>query len=175
MLNEILSKEKQTVWNSANHSFERKFTLDKESLSVQVTHKDCKLLEVNLGGTTKTFEIVRSTLDELNFHQFIFNRFGDQQVFCNGVESYITIHEKVARFDGAATMSEGSLQSPMPGKIFKIVKEKGSSVKAGETVMIVEAMKMEHAIKATKDGNLSEIFFKEGDQVQGGVALCEIN
>ena len=62
----------------------------------------------------------------------------------------------------------------MPGKIFKLFKQEKESVAAGETVMIVEAMKMEHAIRATKDGILKKIFFKEGDQVQGGATLCEI-
>ena len=69
----------------------------------------------------------------------------------------------------------GSLQSPMPGKIFKILKDKGQKVIAGETVLILEAMKMEHAIKAPKDGVVTDIFFKEGEQVQGGVSLCDID
>ncbi len=73
-----------------------------------------------------------------------------------------------------AAMKEGALQSPMPGKIFKIVQEQGSSVAKGDAVLILEAMKMEHTIKANKDGVIKDIFFKEGDQVQGGVLLCEI-
>jgi biotin carboxyl carrier protein len=63
----------------------------------------------------------------------------------------------------------------MPGKIFKIIKNSGDVVIKGETVLIVEAMKMEHSIKATRDGIISQIFYSEGDQVQGGVALCEID
>ena len=62
----------------------------------------------------------------------------------------------------------------MPGKIFKILKEIGEDVAIGDTILILEAMKMEHAIKATKDGVVKEIFFKEGEQVTGGAELCSI-
>jgi biotin carboxyl carrier protein len=62
----------------------------------------------------------------------------------------------------------------MPGKIFKVLLGPKDDVKKGDPVLIVEAMKMEHTIRATKDGIIKEIFFNEGDQVQGGVLLCEI-
>jgi biotin carboxyl carrier protein len=69
----------------------------------------------------------------------------------------------------------GGLTAPMPGKIFKIVKPEGTKVSQGETILIMEAMKMEHAIKADKDGIVKKIYFKESEQVQAGVALAEIS
>ncbi|MBO0400784.1 3-methylcrotonyl-CoA carboxylase, partial [Aeromonas veronii] len=65
----------------------------------------------------------------------------------------------------------GGLTSPMPGKIFKIVKEVGSEVKKGETILILEAMKMEHSIRSDKDGKVKKISYQVGELVQGGVTL----
>jgi 3-methylcrotonyl-CoA carboxylase alpha subunit len=65
----------------------------------------------------------------------------------------------------------GAMTSPMPGKIFKILKEVGEAVKQGETILIMEAMKMEHPVKATRDGKIKEITYKVGEQVAGGVEL----
>ena len=64
--------------------------------------------------------------------------------------------------------------SPMPGRIFKIFKKVGNQVKAQETILIMEAMKMEHAIKATQDGIIEEIPFNEGELVDGGVELVRL-
>jgi biotin carboxyl carrier protein len=62
----------------------------------------------------------------------------------------------------------------MPGKIFKVLLKEGDSVKIGDIILIMEAMKMEHAIKANKDGVVSKILFGEGEQVSGNSALCEL-
>ena len=49
------------------------------------------------------------------------------------------------------------------------------SVKAGETLLILEAMKMEHAVKAVSDGKISEMYVKTGDQVESGANLLKID
>ena len=69
---------------------------------------------------------------------------------------------------------EGSLTAPMPGKILNINVKKGSNVKAGETLLILEAMKMEHTIKSTSDGQVIELYVKTGDQVESGSDLMKI-
>ncbi|HEY7746425.1 MAG TPA: pyruvate carboxylase, partial [Desulfuromonadales bacterium] len=61
--------------------------------------------------------------------------------------------------------------APMPGKVFKILVKAGDSVKAGDTLLSTEAMKMETNIKAKEDGVIAEVLFKEGAQVQQGDLL----
>ncbi|TRO81155.1 biotin/lipoyl-binding protein [Desulfuromonas acetexigens] len=61
--------------------------------------------------------------------------------------------------------------APMPGKIFKLLVNVGDEVKAGETLLSTEAMKMETNVKAKEDGVVKEVLFKEGDQVQQGDLL----
>jgi len=78
----------------------------------------------------------------------------------------------VSKSKGAA--AAGAMVSPMPGKVLKVFKKAGDNVKAGETVLVMEAMKMEHAIKASQDGTISKISHAEGEQVAGGVLLVEM-
>ena len=69
---------------------------------------------------------------------------------------------------------EGSLQAPMPGKIIKVLVQEKQSVKKGEVLLIMEAMKMEHKITAPKEGQLNKIFYKEGDRVSQGEDLISM-
>ena len=66
---------------------------------------------------------------------------------------------------------EVSLVAPMPGKVIDLKVKKGSKVKSGDTLVILEAMKMEQSIKASKDGVIDEIFISKGDQVENGAVL----
>ena len=70
---------------------------------------------------------------------------------------------------------EGSLTAPMPGKILNINVKKGSKVSTGDTLIILEAMKMEHAIKASSDGVVSNLYVSAGDQVESGASLMKID
>ena len=70
---------------------------------------------------------------------------------------------------------EGSLTAPMPGKILNINVKKGSKVSMGDTLIILEAMKMEHAIKASSDGVVSNLYVSAGDQVESGASLMKID
>ncbi len=100
------------------------------------------------------------------------NCFDQQTLICgNGLDAMVS--EKSASLTKNAALA-GGLNSPMPGKIFKVMAAEGDKVTKGQTILILEAMKMEHAIKADKDGVLKKVFFKVGEQVQGGVALAEI-
>ncbi|SHL89658.1 acetyl/propionyl/methylcrotonyl-CoA carboxylase subunit alpha [Vreelandella subglaciescola] len=69
---------------------------------------------------------------------------------------------------------EGGLSAPMNGSIVTVQAKVGNTVTAGQTLVIMEAMKMEHAIKAPADGVVSEIFFSEGEQVSDGAELIAI-
>jgi biotin carboxyl carrier protein len=64
--------------------------------------------------------------------------------------------------------------SPMPGKVVKILVEVGDEVKAGDTVIIVSAMKMESEYKVQKDRVVKEILVKEGDTIDGNQTLVVV-
>ncbi len=74
----------------------------------------------------------------------------------------------------ATSHTEGGLTAPMPGKVVKIFSQVGDSVKKGEVLLILEAMKMEHKIIASQDGVIQKILFQEGDRISQGVDLIEM-
>ncbi|OUR97842.1 hypothetical protein A9Q84_06490 [Halobacteriovorax marinus] len=73
------------------------------------------------------------------------------------------------------TDTGGHMLSPMPGKILQVLVKVGDVVKKGDSLIVMEAMKMEHTIKASEDGVISEVHFGEGQLVAGGVDLVDLN
>ncbi len=73
--------------------------------------------------------------------------------------------EKKKRGNAAQAESDGVLRSPMPGKILKINAAPDQAVKLGETVCVLEAMKMEYALKSPFDGKIKAVHKKAGDLV----------
>ena len=74
----------------------------------------------------------------------------------------------------SAEVSSGSVVAPMPGTVIKIVKNVGDEVKAGELVLILEAMKMENEISAPVSGKIAAINCTAGGTVNGGDVLFEV-
>jgi len=72
--------------------------------------------------------------------------------------------------DRAAATPE-SFNAPMNGTLISLLCEPGAAVKGGDTLLVMEAMKMEHAMVAPCDGAVSEFYFTEGDRVEGGATL----
>jgi propionyl-CoA carboxylase alpha chain len=68
----------------------------------------------------------------------------------------------------------GGLVAPMPGKVILLHVQVGQSVAAGETLLVLEAMKMEHPIRAPQDGVVVEIKVAAGDQVENGALLLVV-
>ena len=78
------------------------------------------------------------------------------------------------RHKGDSQEGKNSISTPMPGKVVKILVKVGDAVEAGQTVIIVSAMKMESEFKASKAGIVSEIPVTEGDTVDGNQVLVVI-
>ncbi|MBR0534380.1 MAG: acetyl-CoA carboxylase biotin carboxyl carrier protein subunit [Bacteroidales bacterium] len=74
----------------------------------------------------------------------------------------------------AAAAGETMVNSPLPGVVLSINKNVGDSVNKGDTVMILEAMKMENSIEATASGKIVKIIAQKGDSVLEGAPLFVI-
>ncbi|MBI5018147.1 MAG: pyruvate carboxylase subunit B [Deltaproteobacteria bacterium] len=74
-----------------------------------------------------------------------------------------------------AAVGKGSLLSPMPGMVVEYLVKPGDAVKAGDVVVILEAMKMENGLEAPVDGVVGETFFAKGDSVPKDAVLLTIN
>jgi biotin carboxyl carrier protein len=77
-------------------------------------------------------------------------------------------------FKTGSSGGEGKLNAPMPGKILKVLLNIGGTVKAGDPVIILEAMKMENELKSPVDGTLIAIHVDEGQSVEKNELLLEI-
>lgn len=69
----------------------------------------------------------------------------------------------------------GALITQMPGKVVKVYKKEGDTVTKGETVLILEAMKMENEIKSGADGIVKSVNVKEGQALEAGFLMVEID
>ena len=105
-------------------------------------------------------------------------------VTVNGVAYNVTVEENTngaapvaaapaAAPAPAAAAAAGSVpvNAPMPGTILDIKVKAGAAVKAGDVVMILEAMKMENEISAPQDGTIASIDVRKGDTVNSGDVL----
>jgi len=101
------------------------------------------------------------------------NLHNDQLVlFYHGDTFQCTLYRE--NYVSADMEPQGGLCAPMNGAIVAVQAKVGDAVTAGQTLVIMEAMKMEHAIKAPADGVVTEIFFSEGEQVSDGAELIAI-
>jgi acetyl/propionyl-CoA carboxylase alpha subunit len=98
---------------------------------------------------------------------------GDMRwVFVNG-----NVYELDVRPAGGrrrVTAGHTSLAAPMPATVIRVEVSPGTRVSRGDTLVILEAMKMELPIRADSDGTVTRVACKPGDLVQPGVALVEI-
>ena len=78
----------------------------------------------------------------------------------------------------AAVASQATLgnevQAPMHGRVVRLQVQAGDSVKAGQLLLVMEAMKMEHHLQAPRDGTVSEVTVREGTQVAKGKVLVRL-
>jgi propionyl-CoA carboxylase alpha chain len=71
-------------------------------------------------------------------------------------------------------LAEGALVAPMPGTVVRVDVEPGAAVAAGQVLVVLEAMKMEHAVRAAVDGTVSEVGVGAGQQVESGALLVVV-
>ncbi len=135
--------------------------------------------EYQARGTTASVEGLRVSDDQVEAlvegvrHQFRIRPHGD--------DYYVWSHfaqRKVARLPRyprrAGSSSQDAANSPMPGQVLRVLVAEGQSVKTGDPLIALEAMKMEQTIKATMDGVVKAILVKPGEMVAPGQMLVEI-
>lgn len=75
---------------------------------------------------------------------------------------------------GVGASGPQEIVAPMPGKIVRVLVKIGQAVKAGEGLIVIEAMKMENELRAARAGTVKEIAVQEGVAVEGGAKLCVV-
>ncbi len=81
--------------------------------------------------------------------------------------------ERASKGRSGSSGQSDRIKSPMPGKVTRLQKSVGERVEIGETVLIMEAMKMEYSLKAEVNGEVAEVSCRVGDQVALGQTLVK--
>jgi propionyl-CoA carboxylase alpha chain len=133
---------------------------------------DIRVLDVDPGGVTLEVGGIRSYTDVLIDQSSLP---GTREVHVDGPLGYVRLRE-VPRFtDPADAVASGSLLAPMPGTVVSVAVEPGQRVEAGETVLVLEAMKMQHTVSAPLAGVITEIDVRPGAQVAAGEVLAVVS
>jgi len=96
----------------------------------------------------------------------------DRWVWVDGQVARVDV-SRSAQSRGRARSSSHDLSSPMPATVVKILVEPGTRVARGDTLLMLEAMKMEMPIRAPRDGVVRAVRCRTGDLVQPGVNLLD--
>jgi len=153
----------------------RQIELNDELIDIDILEQNARFVLFNLDGTE--YAVNLGNVEDYKYN-LAYNSGNttvvavDAHFVVDGVEFAINAPRR-SRSKGK-TADHGQMTSPMPGKILKIFVKVGQEVIPGTPILVMEAMKMEHTIKASKIGTVEKIFFKEGDQVQGGVELVKL-
>jgi 3-methylcrotonyl-CoA carboxylase alpha subunit len=95
-------------------------------------------------------------------------------VFADGTQRRFTLIDPIGHA-GEADQDQDRLCAPMPGKVIAIHAAVGDRVRRGQPLLVLEAMKMEHAIVAPHDGTVEEVRYRIGDQVDEGATLVSLS
>jgi len=123
--------------------------------------------------------LVSSTLDQVVLaddgvdHSFVVSRYGDD-VYVDSARGPVHL-VALPRFpEPGSAVAQGSLVAPMPGNVIRLGAQVGDTVTAGQPLIWLEAMKMEHTITAPSDGVLTELNVDAGQQVEVGAVLARV-
>ena len=175
--NSSILKEVQSGWTNSR--------LPKQNIKLQSTSGEISIsykskrdgdFEINEGITAKIIEWKESGIDlEIDDLRFLSNvTRKDDDLVVHGPWGDI-LFTKIPRFKSIGqNLTSGGLIAPMPGKVIDLKVKLGSKIKKGQTLVILEAMKMEHSVNAIQDGVIDELFVKKNDQVENGALLMVI-
>jgi 3-methylcrotonyl-CoA carboxylase alpha subunit len=117
----------------------------------------------------KTIELDRAILDAAD----VLTRPHESVVWRQG-EKFTFALDDGSQFESSTATHGGGLTTPLPGVVVSVAVKEGDAVTAGQTLLVIEAMKMEHAIKAPRAGTVKSLKHKAGDRVREGSTLAEI-
>lgn len=162
------------VVSISNSKIEVKF-IDEQNLLVNNTEYRYDLLALSsdsyiLKLNDKVVELSLVQIDNGNFKIFIDDQLIETTVRTALQEKAFKLFESSGKFQKRHT----EVKAPMPGLILKVKKKEGDRVGMGDSIVILEAMKMENDLKAHAFGTIDKIFITEGSTVEKGTLLFSI-
>jgi len=151
----IAGGEVEVSWRQVDRDKYRVEVFD-SPIGAQVLSYATDAIRLSLEGIQRTFTIIPA----------------DDRFYVQSTLGSCVI-ERIPRYPRSVS-EEGAASSPMPGQVLKVLVEVGQRVVAGEALIILEAMKMEHTMRAAVEGVIEEILVERGAVVGPGQPLVKI-
>lgn len=141
-----------------------KLTILGNNYDVEILNVEQNIAEIDVNGTVYSVEVDKN-LKPTKTPVFVRPAVA---------QSYDSDKTTVKTSRPTAPKGAGFIKSPLPGVILNVIAREGDSVKAGDKLLILEAMKMENNIESDKEGVIKKIHVRSGDSVLEGDILVEI-
>jgi biotin carboxyl carrier protein len=164
MIYEVIIAEKVYRVELVRTEQEWKCKLDGRELPLDVVSAQDGMLSLLLQG--KSYEVKQETVGAES------NVVVGQERFSVSVRDPRSYRSR--RRSGASEQGVMKIKAPMPGKVVRILAPAGAQVEIGQSVVVIEAMKMQNELKAPKTGVVKKISVAEGAAVEAGQALAEV-
>ncbi len=176
--NATILREIPTGWRNSRLPGQ-KITFNYLDQDIEITYRSNRdgSFTVNNGTTAKIIEWTPSGIDiEVNNSRFFSKITRDSDsIVVHGPWGDV-LFKILPRFTlPGSEQQAGGLVAPMPGKVIDLKVKVGSKVKKGDTLVILEAMKMEHQVKASEDGKVTKVLIKKDDQLENGALLMVVD
>ena len=132
--------------------------VDGEALDVRVWACDPTHADLSVGGVRRRYDVALGSTVHVD----------------SSLGHSALVEDERFPLPGSA-LAAGSLVAPMPGTVIRVSAAVGDEVKAGDVLVVLEAMKMEHGIKADADGTVAEVLVEPGHQVDAGTVLAVVS
>ena len=134
--------------------------VDGQERTVEATIVDASTIQLRIGDEWQVAHVVRLG--------------GAMHVWIAG-EVHVLVPEAAAASVDHGVHLQPKVVAPMPGKVLQVLVELGQTVAAGDGLVVVEAMKMEHRIAAEADAVVRAVHVSAGQMVDGGAVLIELD
>jgi biotin carboxyl carrier protein len=139
-----------------------KYKIDGKEYSVEICNVENNMADVSVNGETFKVEIETETINEMKTSHV------------NSTAKKENVESRASETSSAIINEANAVKAPLPGVITDIKVNVGDTVKVGDTVIVLEAMKMANNLEAEKDGKVTAICVKVGESVMEDTSLVVI-
>jgi acetyl-CoA carboxylase biotin carboxylase subunit len=168
-------------WRNNYHSPQSvEYTVGDREVRVDYRHLGDGRFTVWTGDAERDVRVVsweapELTLEEDSYRWGARMSFDGDRAYVHTAQFSVGLARKPRFADKSQAVPEGGCVAPMPGKIVELRVDEGDTVHAGQVLMIMEAMKMEHSVTAPQDGNVAQLLVAAGDQVDADALLAVVS
>jgi 3-methylcrotonyl-CoA carboxylase alpha subunit len=167
-------------WRNNYHTPQSvEYALDEREIAVRYRHLGANRFTVWTGDDERDVRVVSWEAPELTLEEGPRRwrariSFDGDRTYVHSTRLSVGLQRKPRFPDKSLEIPAGGCVAPMPGKVIELRVAKGDTVQAGEVLLIMEAMKMEHTVTAPQDGAVVQVTVTTGDQVDADALLIVV-